>query len=274
MNVLLIDINNTLFRGISVLPDLKYKEKSTGGFFKFLEIVSNTIIECDPTYIIGCADSPPYKRKEIFKEYKEFRKTPNKNVEEYEKRKKILNENRKHCYDFMRFSGINIISEEGFEADDIIAYYTKKYEKGGEIHILSGDDDLFQLLNKNVYIHQKKGKIYTIDSFKKDFDVSPSDMPLLLSIAGSHNGWKGIKGKGIKKAMDIIKDKEQLKKYKNMYREIISCGLKLITLPYEGLEVTQKLIKPTYNYKEMIKFLHQYGIILTGNIVEAFERYE
>ena len=75
-------------------------------------------------------------------------------------------------------------------------------------------------------------------------------------------------------AMDIIKDKEQLKKYKNIYREVISCGLKLITLPYEGLEVTQKLVKPTYNYKEMIKFLHQYGITLTGNMVEAFERYE
>lgn len=268
---MMIDINNLLFRGLSVLPDLNYKNKNTGGLFSFVMQLCKNIREHDPDYIVGCVDLPPYKRKEIFPEYKEFRK-PKKDFEEYEKRRKLLNENRKYCIDFLNQLSIPIIQEEGYEADDIMGYVVKKFEHIKTINkiiLLSGDDDLYQLLNKKTSI-QLKSKVYTYEMFKEDYNIEPRFWALVNAIAGGHNGWKGVKGAGPVTALQSLDNPKFLMEH----RETIDTGLLLTTLPFKGLYLDFKITEPEFQYINMIKFLASFDIKLVSSIHEALSRYE
>jgi DNA polymerase-1 len=60
----------------------------------------------------------------------------------------------KGIQDLINKSGLFFTSNRNFEADDLIASFIKKFKDKSnfEFHILSQDKDLFQLLDKNVYI--------------------------------------------------------------------------------------------------------------------------
>jgi DNA polymerase I len=57
--------------------------------------------------------------------------------------------------------GLKVIEESGYEADDIIGTMAKKYSKDYEIYILTGDKDLYALVNEKVKIYDTlKKKIF------------------------------------------------------------------------------------------------------------------
>ena len=54
---------------------------------------------------------------------------------------------------FCRALGIALVEREGYEADDVIGTLAKAgSERGEEVFVVSGDDDLFQLLDEHVFL--------------------------------------------------------------------------------------------------------------------------
>lgn len=128
---------------------------------------------------------------------------------------------------------LNITSVElcGFEADDLIATYTKlAIQEGLAVEIISSDKDLMQLIDdeKNVYMFDalKKQKITSTEVFTK-FGVKPQQIIEFQALVGdSVDNIPGIKGIGIKTAAELLNTFGSLDNIFNNVDKITKLALK------------------------------------------------
>lgn len=105
--------------------------------------------------------------------------------------------------------GIEPLEMEGFEADDLIATYTRlAREHGYEVMIVSSDKDLMQLIADGVHLFDPmKGVIQGADSVQEKFGVTPGQVVDVQSLAGdSIDNVPGIPGIGVKTAAQLINE--------------------------------------------------------------------
>ncbi len=98
---------------------------------------------------------------------------------------------------------------EGFEADDLIATYSKRaVEAGWKVVIVSSDKDLMQLVNDDVVMFDPmKGKTMDIAAVHEKFGVSPDKVIDVQSLAGdSVDNVQGVPGIGVKTAAQLINE--------------------------------------------------------------------
>ena len=110
---------------------------------------------------------------------------------------------------------IKSISKSGFEADDIIATYSKQAnEVGAKTIIISGDKDLMQLVNDNVVMYDpmpSRERFIDIQGVIEKFGVPPNKVVDVQSLAGdSTDNIPGVPGIGLKIAAELINEYETL----------------------------------------------------------------
>lgn len=110
---------------------------------------------------------------------------------------------------------IKSISKSGFEADDIIATYSKQAnEVGAKTIIISGDKDLMQLVNDNVVMYDpmpSRERFIDIEGVIEKFGVPPNKVVDVQSLAGdSTDNIPGVPGIGLKIAAELINEYETL----------------------------------------------------------------
>ena len=141
--ILLIDGHSILNRAFYGLPDLTNAEGlHTNAIYGFLNILFKMVEEEKPDYLTVAFDvHAPTFRHEMYKEYKGTRKPM----------PQELREQVPVMKDLLAAMGIEIISKEGYEADDLLGTVAKKSEaKGMEVTVLSGDRDLLQLATEHI----------------------------------------------------------------------------------------------------------------------------
>lgn len=107
--------------------------------------------------------------------------------------------------------GMTPVGAKGWEADDVIATISRNSPAYDEIHILTCDKDLLQLVGNKVKVilfnSAKKVKTYGIDEVVEDMGVFPSEVKYLKSLWGdASDNIAGIKGIGKKTAVKIIEE--------------------------------------------------------------------
>jgi len=111
--------------------------------------------------------------------------------------------------DVVRAFNVACVEQPGFEADDLIATYTRlAREKGAEVTIVSSDKDLMQLVGDGVGMldHLKNKTIGPAEVFEK-FGVSPDKVVDVQALAGdSTDNLPGVPGIGVKTAAQLITD--------------------------------------------------------------------
>ena len=145
---LIIDGNSIVNRAFYALPLLSNQfGEYSNAVYGFSNILTKAIMEYKPKYIAVAFDyGKKTFRNEIFKEYKAKRKGM---PEELALQMPILK-------DLLKSIGIKYFEQSGIEADDIIGTLAK--EKNLEKIILSGDRDLFQLIDDHTTVYfTKKG---------------------------------------------------------------------------------------------------------------------
>jgi hypothetical protein len=143
--------------------------------------------------------------------------------------------------DYLKQIGFkNILYQEGFEADDVIAKVIVDRPKRDFI-IVSSDQDLYQLIGKYVKVYSpKKQELITEESFRKKFGCGPGVWAQVKAMAGcSTDNIKGIPGVGEKTAIKFICG--ALNKGKTFDKIILGNkttrrNISLVTLPYPGIE--------------------------------------
>ncbi len=120
---------------------------------------------------------------------------------------------------------IKCISQIGYEADDLIATYSKiASERDAKTVIISGDKDLMQLINNNVRMYDPMpGKERFIDTngVRDKFGVNPDKVVDVQALAGdSTDNIPGVPGIGIKIASELINEYHSLENLLSNARNI------------------------------------------------------
>ncbi|MEA1938409.1 MAG: 5'-3' exonuclease H3TH domain-containing protein, partial [Pseudomonadota bacterium] len=105
--------------------------------------------------------------------------------------------------------GLPAIEREGYEADDLIAAYTKAARAAGmNVRIVSSDKDLMQLVGEGIImIDPIKFNQLGIDAVRDKFGVTPDKVVDVQALAGDPtDNVPGVPGIGVKTAAMLIKE--------------------------------------------------------------------
>ncbi len=111
--------------------------------------------------------------------------------------------------DAVRAFNVACVEKEGFEADDIIATYTREaVEAGGEVVIVSSDKDLMQLIEPGVtMLDTMKNKAIGEAEVLEKFGVPPAKVVEVQALAGDFvDNVPGVPGIGVKTAAELIRE--------------------------------------------------------------------
>ncbi len=209
----LVDGSGYIFRAYYALPPLSRKSDglptgAVNGFcsmlFKLLEDTRSDDTKNKPTHFAVIFDSARKNfRNEIYKDYKANRsEAPEDLAPQFQYIRKAV-----------KAFNLPSIEQINYEADDLIATYSKKIiNTGAKVTIISSDKDLMQLVSKDIRLYDPmKSKVIGEKEVQEKFGVKPKQVIDVQSLAGdSSDNIPGVPGIGIKTAAELIQ------KYKNL----------------------------------------------------------
>lgn len=156
--VVIVDTFNFLHRAFHAIPkSFRAPDNTpTNAVYGVTSMIISLIKETNPDCVIAALDSQkPTFRSEEFSNYKAQRK-------EMDAELKIQIPMVFHAIDLI---GVYKLNCEGYEADDVIGTLVTKLKHDAEIYIVSNDKDMWQLIDKNVFvlIPNTKGGFEKID---------------------------------------------------------------------------------------------------------------
>jgi len=199
----LVDGSSYIFRAYHQLPPLTNRHGTPAGavfgYTTMLWKLAKDLHEADgPTHMAVILDkSSKTFRNELYDRYKANRPPP---PEDLIPQFPLIRE-------ATRAFSLPCIEEAGFEADDIIASYTKAaVAKGWQVTIVSSDKDLAQLIQPGVdMLDTMKNERRSDDYVMKKFGVTPDKLGDVLALMGdSVDNVPGVPGVGAKTAAKLI----------------------------------------------------------------------
>ncbi|WP_062208779.1 DNA polymerase I [Aureimonas sp. AU12] len=206
-HLFLVDGSAYIFRAYHALPPLTRKSDglpigAVSGFcnmlWKLVEESRDTSVGVAPTHFAVIFDhSSTTFRNALYDQYKANRQAP---PEDLVPQFAVIRE-------AVRAFDLPCVEKQGFEADDLIATYTRlALEAGGDVTIVSSDKDLMQLVGPCVtlYDQMKDKRLGPQEVFEK-FGVYPEKMIDLQALVGdSSDNVPGVPGIGPKTAADLL----------------------------------------------------------------------
>ena len=206
-HLFLVDGSAYIFRAYHALPPFTRKSDglpigAVSGFcnmlWKLVSQARDTSVGVVPSHFAVIFDhSSTTFRNEIFDGYKANRGAP---PEDLVPQFGLIRE-------ATRAFELPCIEREGFEADDIIATYTRQaVEAGGDVTIVSSDKDLMQLIGPNVVMYDTmKDVVIDEAGVHEKFGVAPEKMIDLQALNGdSTDNVPGVPGIGPKTASQLL----------------------------------------------------------------------
>ncbi|MEP9374344.1 DNA polymerase I [Mesorhizobium sp. KR1-2] len=206
-HLFLVDGSGYIFRAYHALPPLTRKSDSlpvgaVSGFcnmlWKLMKDARNTDVGIVPTHFAVIFDhSSRNFRHDLYAEYKANRSAP---PEDLIPQFGLIRQATRAFH-------VPCIEIEGFEADDIIATYTRMArEAGGDATIISSDKDLMQLVGPSVSMYDPmKDRQIGIPEVVEKWGVPPEKMIDLQALTGdSVDNVPGVPGIGPKTAAQLL----------------------------------------------------------------------
>ena len=220
--VLLIDGNSIMNRAFYGIMGNKMLTTSDGRYtnavYGFLTIMFKNMEEVQPKYMVIAFDSKTAAntRKQMYEGYKKSRHgMPNELAEQMPLIKEILSA-----------MNIKVVEHAEYEGDDILGSFAKNFARNGkDVYILSGDRDLFQLIEDNITVRiprTKMGKteteIYNKEKVEEEYGLEPIDLIELKALMGdSSDEIPGVPKVGPKTGTNLIKE---YKTIENLYKAL------------------------------------------------------
>jgi DNA polymerase-1 len=216
-NIVLIDGWNIFYQHYQRHTAKDGNAEPIGGFIGTINFIQKIIqkFRAQECYVVFDGPNAGFRRKQIFKEYKDKRgrKTGrvinvmlNENLTEtYSNEDYQLNE----LFNCLRLLPIKIITAEFYEADDMIAYLLRRFTDDN-CFICSMDRDYLQLVNDNVFVYSPQKQIlYTKETIKEVYEVPVENLLYYRSVVGDSSdkliGLKGFKSKTLLELVSEIK---------------------------------------------------------------------
>ncbi len=276
--LMIIDGHAFAFRSYFAFAQARLTNSKTGlpsgAYFGFFRMLFKILHDYEITHIAIAFDpGTRLDRNDIYEAYKANRKPMPEDL------KPQIDEILK-TLEFLEFPVLRI---EGKEADDIIGSLCKRYkDEAEEILILSGDKDLYQVLDTNVHmLRGTKGvsEFQLIDPkwVEEEIGITTKQVPDYMGILGdSSDNIPGVKGIGEKGASALIREYGSLEEIYNNLDKITPSSLrskleaekekaflsrKLATIDCDlNLGINEdKLVLPNYLEERKVLYFKQHG---------------
>ncbi|GLB57916.1 5'-3' exonuclease [Cytobacillus sp. NCCP-133] len=211
-SLLLVDGMALLFRAyfataVSGQFMINSKGIPTNGVYGFVKHFLTAVSSFSPTHVAVCWDMGSKTfRTEMFDGYKANRpEAPIELVPQFDLVKEVV-----EAFD------VPNIGLEGFEADDCIGTIAKKASKEADVFILTGDQDILQLLDDKIsVILLQKGYgnylVHTTETFYEEKGITPKQIIDLKAFMGdTSDNYPGVKGIGEKTALKLLQQYEHI----------------------------------------------------------------
>tara|TARA_R110000765_G_scaffold74312_1_gene145606 strand:+ start:2839 stop:3882 length:1044 start_codon:yes stop_codon:yes gene_type:complete len=207
--VLIIDGLNTFIRAYSATPTLNANGEHCGGVSGFLSSMGHAIKTINPTRVVVVFDGKNGSaiRRKLFPAYKAHRKVSIRlnRAQSVDKEDNQLAQLIR-LIDYLETLPITVITLDGAEADDIMAYVANSILKPKDSHsfIMSSDKDFLQLVSNNTHVWSPtKKKLYYEDDVYSEYGVIPQNFAVYRALEGDSSdnipGAPGLKLKTILK---------------------------------------------------------------------------
>lgn len=203
-HLVLVDGSSYIFRAYHALPPLKRKADglpigAIAGFCNMLlKLLRDRIEGKKATHLAVVFDSSRITfRNEIYPQYKAQRPEA---PEDLRPQFGLIREAVK-AFD------LPCLEQEGFEADDLIATYSRlAVERGADVLIVASDKDLMQLIGPGVSMYDSmKDKVIEEPGVIEKFGVPPEKVTDVQALAGDPvDNIPGVPGIGVKTAAQLI----------------------------------------------------------------------
>jgi DNA polymerase-1 len=241
--LVLIDGNAIIHRSYHALPKTMSTRKGeqTNAIYGFTTTLIKVLENLKPQYLAVSFDlAGPTFRHTHFADYKATRVKADQELYDQIPRVKQIVETM----------NIPIYEKAGFEADDCLGTVVEKLKDVDvEIYIVSGDKDIYQLVNGKVYVYSlRKGlnqlQVVDHDTIKREYNLDPHDFIDLKALAGdASDNIPGVPGIGAKTATDLIQKFDTLEGlYENLDSENIKPRIReLLKVNKDKAFMSQKL---------------------------------
>jgi 5'-3' exonuclease len=211
-HIMLVDGMALLFRAFyatSITGHFQINSKGipTNAVSGFLKHMLTAVSSFNPSHLAVCWDMGSKTfRSELYTEYKGNRgEAPIELIPQFDLVKEVV-----ASFD------IPNIGLVGYEADDCIGTVAKALKDDMKVSILTGDQDILQLLEENIsVVLLKKGfgnyQVHTPDSFYEEKGITPHQMIDLKGLMGDpSDNYPGVKGIGEKTALKLLQQFESI----------------------------------------------------------------
>jgi len=220
--VLIIDGLNTFIRAFSVNPSLNEDGVHVGGIVGFLKSIRYGIYKLKPSRVVIVFDGKngSKARRKIYPEYKNQRRVKtrlNRNVD-WEtgpvNEEQAMAQQISRLLKYLENLPVKIISIDGIEADDTMAYTARTVFKESKVILMSTDKDFLHLVNDKINVWSPtKQKLYTEATVKSEYGIIPQNLLTWRTMDGDKSdNIAGMKGAGLKTVIkyfpEIAEDKE------------------------------------------------------------------
>nr|WP_177344638.1 5'-3' exonuclease H3TH domain-containing protein [Evansella clarkii] len=243
--VLLVDGMALLFRAFYATAMSGYfmvnsKGVPTNGVYGFVKHLFTAVNTYKPSHVVACWDMGSKTfRTELFDGYKANRgEPPVELIPQFDLVK-----------DVAAALDIPNVGLAGYEADDCIGTLANLYKEDSEVLILTGDQDILQLIEENVHVVLlKKGygnyAMYKEDSFIEEKGITPKQMVDLKALMGdSSDNYPGVKGIGEKTALNLLKKYETIEGILDNLPALTKAQRAKIEQDLDMLHLSRKLAK-------------------------------
>jgi DNA polymerase I len=201
----LIDGNSLVFRAFFALPESIATSKGfpTNAIFGFASMLVKIITDygVKPTLVVW--DAGLSGRLDVYEEYKAGRRD----------KPDLLSEQWPHLAPLVEAFGYENLRVPGYEADDVIATLAgRAHEMGIEVTVVTGDRDLFQLIEPGVRVMAtSRGitdtKVYDRRAVIDRYGIPPELMPDFVGLKGdTSDNIPGVPGIGDKTASQLLQE--------------------------------------------------------------------
>jgi DNA polymerase-1 len=200
-HVYLIDGSGFIFRAFHKLPPLTRPDGTpVNAVLGFTNMLLKLMHDTDADHLAVIFDAAQRTfRNDLYVDYKAHRPDP---PDELLPQFPLIRE-------AVRAFNVACIESEGWEADDLIATYTRlAREAGAEVTIVSSDKDLMQLIRPGVEMFDPvNSKVIGPQQVKEKFCVGPEKVIEVQALAGdSIDNVPGVPGIGVKTAAQLIEE--------------------------------------------------------------------
>ena len=212
-----------MFRSYYALSELKTQNGlPSGAIFGMSNYLISLLSTFNPDYLIAVSDTgKPTFRHEVYSQYKANRTEA---PEDFTLQ-------IPHVFELIKTFDIPLLSQEGFEADDLAGTLCKQYSKEYQVTCVTGDMDYLQLVNKNTNIYSpqsgyQKAKLYNIEGVHEKIGLLPSQVIDFKGLKGDpSDNIPGVPGVGDKTAQKLLSEYKTLE---GVYQNLESFKGKLL----------------------------------------------